>query len=175
MKKKKPSFEEALSAATLWCSAWDKDELSDEVLADRVAELLETKNGIRAFFAISLSSESALMDRIPESLLIQLRNAGEAVVDITAKNLAMSTAMSLHHKKNTEYELQSASERIKERCIDLLKKLESTLVKKRLDLLIAATEGEGEDVQFFNRWGYDVEQRLAIAESIYFVAENGKA
>ena len=49
MRKKSPSFEEAINAASLWCTAWEQGELSDEVLADRVSELLETRNGSRGF------------------------------------------------------------------------------------------------------------------------------
>ena len=172
MKKQKPNFEEALNAASLWCNAWDIEELSDEVLADRVSELLETKEGARAFFVISLSSKSPLMDRIPEPLLIQLRNAGELVVDLTVRNLAMSTAMSLHHQREESADLQIGSERIKERCIELLRKLEPSKVKARLEVLLAGTKGKGSDIEFLDHWKYDSQQKNAIAKSINSVAEN---
>ncbi len=171
MEKEKPSFEEALNAASLWCNSWAKEELSDEVLADRVSELLETQNGARAFFVISLSSESVLMDRIPEALLVQLRNAGEKVVELTARNLAMSTAMCLQHKRDANYDLQARSEKIKQRCIELLRNLDPNSVKRKLELLLEALEGKGEEIKFINRWNYDTEQKLAIAESIYSIAE----
>ncbi len=172
MKKKNPSFQEALNAASLWCDAWQKEELSDEVLADRIAELLETKIGARAFFVISLSSESALLDRIPEPLLVQLSKAAEIVVDLTVRNLAMSSAMSLHHKRNKNHEMHSSSERIKRRCIDLLKILDTNSVKKRVEILLSATQGEGSDTVFLERWNYDNEQKAAIKESIYSIAQN---
>ena len=104
MRKKSPSFEEAISAASLWCTAWEQGELSDEVLADRVSELLETRNGSRGFFAFSLSSNSPLMDRLPEALIFQLRKAGDSIVEITVKNFAMSTAMSIHHQRKKDSE-----------------------------------------------------------------------
>ncbi len=171
MQKQNPSFEEALNAAAIWCDAWQKEELSDEVLADRVAELLETKIGARAFFVISLSSKAVLMDRVPEALLIQLRNAGELVVDLTVRNLAMSSAMSLHHERNNDFDMQAGSEKVKQRCIELLRSLDPISVKKRLELLLWAIEGKGKDVEFLNRWNYDNSQKAAIAESIYSVAE----
>ena len=43
MKKQNPSFEEAMNAAAIWCTAWENGELSDEVLADRIDELLESE------------------------------------------------------------------------------------------------------------------------------------
>ena len=62
------------------------------------------------------------------------------------------------------------SERIKIRCIELLKLLDSTQVKKRLDVLLEATKGNGTDLKFINKWGYNDKQINAISESIYEVA-----
>ena len=171
MKKQNPSFEEAMSAASLWCSAWEAGELSDEVLADRVSELLETKNGARGFFVISLSSDSPLMDRFPDALMFQLRKAGKNIVDITAKNLAMSSAMELTHKRNKSPDQQVRSQKIRRRCIELLRLLDTFSVKERLEQLLCATQGKGKDVDFLKRWEYDDEQMKAIARAINLVAE----
>ena len=62
------------------------------------------------------------------------------------------------------------SERIKIRCIELLKLLDSTQVKKRLDVLLEATKGNGTDLNFINKWGFNDKQINAISESIYEVA-----
>ena len=109
------------------------------------------------------------MDRFPDALIFQLRSSGEIVVDLTVKNLAMSSAMIITHRNNKDpQEIQS--KRIKIRCIELLKLLDSTQVKKRLDVLLEATKGNGADLKFLNRWGYNDEQIKAISESIYEVA-----
>ena len=44
-------------------------------------------------------------------------------------------------------------------------------MKQRLETLLAATAGSGEDVAFLDRWGYDAEQKVAIAEAVLAVAE----
>jgi hypothetical protein len=44
-------------------------------------------------------------------------------------------------------------------------------VKQRLETLLEATGGKGEDVAFLDRWGYDAEQRSAIAAAVLAVAE----
>jgi hypothetical protein len=44
-------------------------------------------------------------------------------------------------------------------------------VKARLETLLEATHGAGEDVAFLDRWGYDAAQRAAIAEAVLAVAE----
>ena len=51
----KPSFYQSIDIANKWCKDWEEELLSDEVLADRVAELVKTKNGLRGFFAYALS------------------------------------------------------------------------------------------------------------------------
>jgi hypothetical protein len=166
-----PSFEEAMQAAALWCGAWEQGELSDEVLADRVAELVASRDGARGFFVVSLPAENPLMDRLPEALLMVLRAAGAGVVDLSVRNLAMSTAMVLTHGRSGAMEQQQGSARVKGRCLELLRLLEPHLVKSRLEAMLAATRGEGEDVAFLERWGYDGDQRQAIAAALLSVAE----
>ena len=104
MTELKPTFEQAMNASIIWCKNWDDDEISDEVLAERIGELLKNIDSARGFFVISLSSDSKLMDRLPDPLIYQLREAGELIVDLTVKNLAMSSAMEIHHLENIRLE-----------------------------------------------------------------------
>ena len=169
MNDQKPTFKEAMEATMIWCKSWENDEISDEVISDRIGELIKTVEGARGFFVVSLSIDCPLMDRFPDALIFQLRSSGDIVIDLTVKNLAMSSAMVItHHKNNNSQEIQS--ERIKIRCIELLKLLDSNAVKKRLDVLLEATKGNGTDLKFLDRWGYNDEQITAISESIYQVA-----
>ena len=169
MNEQKPTFKEAMEATMIWCKSWENDEISDEVISDRIGELIKTVEGARGFFVVSLSIDCPLMDRFPDALIFQLRSSGDIVIDLTVKNLAMSSAMVItHHKNNDSQEIQS--ERIKIRCIELLKLLDSNAVKKRLDVLLEATKGNGTDLKFLDRWGYNDEQITAISESIYKVA-----
>ena len=169
MNDQKPTFKQAMDATMLWCKSWENDEISDEVISDRIGDLIKTVEGARGFFVVSLSIDCPLMDRFPDALIFQLRSSGEIVVDLTVKNLAMSSAMIITHRRNKDpQEIQS--ERIKIRCIELLKVLDPAQVKKRLDILLDATKGNGTDLKFINKWGYDDEQINAISESIYEVA-----
>ena len=169
MNDQKPTFKEAMEATMIWCKSWENDEISDEVISDRIGELIKTVEGARGFFVVSLSIDCPLMDRFPDALIFQLRSSGDIVIDLTVKNLAMSSAMVItHHKNNDSQGIQS--EKIKIRCIELLKLLDSNAVKKRLDVLLEATKGNGTDLKFLDRWGYNDEQITAISESIYKVA-----
>tara|TARA_Y100001968_G_scaffold147460_1_gene134889 strand:+ start:302 stop:814 length:513 start_codon:yes stop_codon:yes gene_type:complete len=169
MNEKKPTFKEAMQASIIWCKSWENDEISDEVISDRIGELIKTVDGARGFFVVSLSIDCPLMDRLPDALIFKLRSTGEIVVDLIVKNLAMSSAMTItHREKRDPQEIQS--ERIKIRCIELLKLLDSIQVKKRLDILFEATKGSGPDLKFLNKWGYNNTQINAISESIFEVA-----
>ncbi len=171
MSSNKPTFEQSISISLLWCNAWESGELSDEVLADRVSELISTKEGARGFFVIALSSDCPLLDRLPDSLIFQLRAGGESIVDLTVRNLAMSSAMALLHQRNKDTKMQTGSERIRDRCIEILRLLQPDLVKLKLENLMNATRGKGKTyVNFLNRQEYDLEQIKAITKSICAVA-----
>ncbi len=169
MNNQKPTFKQAMDATMVWCTSWEKDEISDEVISDRIGELIKTVEGARGFFVVSLSIDCPLMDRCPDALIFQLKSSEEIVIDLTVKNLAMSSAMIIKHRINNNPQAIQ-SERIKVRCIELLKLLDSKQVKKRLDVLLEATKGKGTDLNFLSRWGYSEEQINAISESIYEVA-----
>ena len=212
-----PSFPQALAITGQWLELWENGELSDEVLADRVAELVVSRDGGRGFFAVSLAGDSPLLDRLPEPLVLALRAVGAPVVDLCLRNLAMSTAMALHHARSGDPQQQAGSERVASRCTELLRLLDPIQVKQRLETLWAAARagesgGEGisagdgaseasseasseggsessgngisngqaasaalssieEDQAFLQRWGYDAEQRNAIACALEAVAE----
>ncbi len=173
-----PSFPQAMEIAAQWIGLWEAGELSDEVLADRVGELVASRDGARGFFVVGLTGEAPLLDRLPEPLVVALRQAGPGVVDLTARNLAMSTAMVLHHRRSGDREHQAGSERVQLRSTELLRHLEPLAVKQRLEPLLAAAAEDGgseqaetEDRAFLDRWGYDAEQRQAIAAAIEAVAD----
>jgi len=170
MNDQKPTFKQAMDATMIWCKSWENDEISDEVIADRIGELIKTVEGARGFFVVSLSIDCPLMDRFPDALIFQLRSSGEIVVDLIVKNLAMSSAMVVTHQENNDPQ-GIQSERIKYRCIELLKSLDSNKVKNRLEVLIEATKGYGKDFDFLNKWNYSDKQRKAIVESIFEVAK----
>ncbi len=172
MKKEKNTFEESLKIALLFCNAWDQEELSDEILADKISDLIKTENGARGFFVISLSSDSPLMDRLPDPIVQKLRFGGDLIVDLTVRNLTMSSAMAVTHKRNKQFDQENSSKRIQRRCIELLRLLEPKLVKNRIESLLEGTKGIGKDVIFLKRWGYDNEQIQSIVSAINSIPEN---
>ena len=97
---KEISFMQAINISAQWCKEWEEELLSEEVLADRVAELIKTKNGLRGFFAYSLSDQDCyLLDKLPFSLVFKLQEVGASVVEIVVKNLIMSSAQIVVHDR----------------------------------------------------------------------------
>ena len=168
-----PDFGQAMEITAQWIGLWEGGELSDEVLADRVGELVASRDGARGFFVVALAGDSAVMDRLPEPLAEALRRAGEGVVDLTARNLAMSTAMAVHHCRVGDSGQQERSLRVQRRSTELLLWLDPEPVARRLEVLLEACAGRGEDVAFLQRWGYDAEQIRAIAGAIGMVGGTG--
>lgn len=164
------SFQDAIAQSSEWIRQWDQEELSDDVLADAVGQIVRERDGARGFFVASLTGESPLMDRLPEPLIHQLRMAGEGVVDLTVRNLAMSSAMAVHHKRHEDKAFLEGSLRVRSRCTDLLKQLDPGLVKGRLETLLQGLDSKGEDQEFLDRWGYDDEQKAEIKKAILDVA-----
>ena len=96
---KETSFTQAINISAQWCKEWEEELLSEEVLADRVAELIKTKNGLRGFFAYALSDQNCyLLDKLPFSFVFKLQEAGSDVVEIVIKNLIMSSAQIIVHE-----------------------------------------------------------------------------
>ena len=93
---KEASFTQAINISAQWCKEWGEDLLSEEVLADRISELIKTKKGLRGFFAYALSDKDCfLLDKLPFSLIYKLNEGGDAVTEIVVKNLIMSSAQIL--------------------------------------------------------------------------------
>ena len=53
MSRLEPSFQQAMEIAAGWLKQWDDEEISDEVIADRVGELVASRDGARGFFVVS--------------------------------------------------------------------------------------------------------------------------
>ena len=167
---KEASFTQAISISAQWCKEWDEDLLSEEVLADRIAELIKTRNGLRGFFAYALSDkECFLLDKLPFSLIYKLNEGGVAVTDIIVTNLIMSSAQIIIHRRDNNHEYEIASENVSDRCKAILRLLETKLVTKTVNQIIKNLNTMGNS--FDNSTKYDAEQRDFIKKQIFDIAQ----
>ena len=175
MKKKainlnETSFTQAINISAQWCKEWEEDLLSEEVLADRVAELIKTKNGMRGFFAYALSDQNCyLLDKLPFAFVFKLQEVGNDVVEIIVKNLIMSSAQIIIHDRENNIEYKSISKNISERCKSILRVLDTKLVTKTINQIIKDLDNLGNS--FDNSKKYDQEQKEFIKRQIFDIAQ----
>ena len=167
---KEASFTQAINISAQWCKEWEEDLLSEEVLADRLEELIKTKNGLRGFFAYALSDKDCfLLDKLPSSLMFKLNEGGSAVVEIVVKNLIMSTAQIIIHRRENNNEYEITSENISDRCKAILRILETKSVSKNINQLLKELDNMGNS--FDNSTKYDLEQKEFIKKQIHDIAQ----
>ena len=79
---KEASFTQAINISAQWCKEWTEDVLSEEVLADRIAELTKTRNGVRGS-SPNLSNNSVTNPfRVSSNPLLNLVNQSISSIDI---------------------------------------------------------------------------------------------
>ena len=167
---KEASFTQAINISAQWCKEWGEDLLSEEVLADRIAELIKTKNGLRGFFAYTLSDRNCyLFDKLPFSIVFKLTEGGKDVVEIVIKNLIMSSAQIIFHQRQNNLEYKASSENISERCKVILRLLETKLVTKTINAMIKDLDNLGNS--FNNSKKYDDEQKAFIKKQVFDIAQ----
>ena len=167
---KETSFMQAINISAKWCKEWGEDLLSDEVLADRISELINTRNGLRGFFAYALSdADCYLLDKLPYSIIFMLAEKGNDVVEIVIKNLIMSSAQIIIHERNEDFELKQTSQNIADRCKGILKILETKLVVTYINKVIEDLDNLGNG--FDNKTKYDDQQKAFIKDQIFDIAQ----
>ena len=167
---KEASFIQAINISAQWCKEWEENLLSEEVLADRIAELIKTKNGLRGFFAYALSDKDCfLLDKLPFSLIYKLNEGGKTVVEIVVKNLIMSSAQIIIHRRENNDEYEITSENISERCKAILRLLETQLVTKTVNQILKDLDTMGNSLN--NSTKYDIEQKNFIKKQFFDIAQ----
>ncbi len=170
MNFKEASFTQAINISSQWCKEWGEDLLSEEVLADRIAALIKTRNGLRGFFAYALSDKDCfLLDKLPFSLMYKLNEGGEAVAEIVVKNLIMSSAQIIIHRRDNNHEYEIASENISDRCKAILRLLETNAVTRSVNKLLRDLDNMGNS--FNNSVKYNSEQKEFIKKQILDIAQ----
>ncbi len=158
------SFERLSAVTRSLLTDLDSHRLTADQTQTIIVELLKAEKGPRAFFATLLTSETAVADQPSAPMIAALREIPETVGDILAKNLAMSTAMEWHHRRNGETKMAQGAAQVRMRSQYLLWQLEDSTTRPRLNAMLNSLEGEGDYSAFLSRWDYDSQQRTAIQE-----------
>ncbi|MDX1976723.1 MAG: hypothetical protein SFT94_03535 [Pseudanabaenaceae cyanobacterium bins.68] len=131
----------------------------------QVRALLQTANGARGFFVTYLTQAWEIDPDQEAEIVAALQLYPQA--ELLVKNLAMSTAMAIAHSRNGNLEQAAGSEQVQQRTRKLIAHLQTPELQ-----IIAQQMAEsalGNDLtyaDFLQKWGYDPEQRQAIAAAL---------
>ena len=161
------TFEGAIELTQSLLSLIEADQLSEADIEQAVRSLVKTQNGARGFFVTYLTDDRHSADRPSPGVVEALRSAPEIVAELLVKNLAMSSAMIVYHSRHQSEEKAAGSARVQKRSRNLIQILQmpacQTLASQMLESLQNA---KGEYEEFFQRWGYDEEQKLAMGSAV---------
>jgi len=155
------TFEEAIAYTDKLRSRTDLD---DAQLQSEITNLVKTANGARGFFVCFLTGEWELADNPSPAIIRALQAEPKAIAELLVKNLAMSTAMAIAHRRNGNQEQAQGSDRVAKRTALLIEKVDLSEVRAIASQMHdAATTNSGAYAAFLEKWGYDAEQKQAIA------------
>lgn len=161
------TFEQAIDFTEYLLEKMISGSLNEEEIREAIASLVKSENGARGFFVSYLTKESSLADNPSTGVISALESSPEIVGELLVKNLAMSAAMAVTHRRNNNEEMAMASERVCRRSTNLIEKLNLEQVTGKLkQLQESTTKGEGTYQKFLQKWGYDSEQLQVIEQAI---------
>jgi hypothetical protein len=157
------TFEQAIEQTQNLISARLNQEINAQQFAQGVQALVQSENGARGFFVTYLTLENDLADQPDEFLIQALGSSPEIVSELLVKNLVMSTAMGITHRRNQDEIMAQGSDRVQRRTQGLIQRLNLPQIATKAQELFRNAGGEpGHYSEFLDRWGYDAEQKQAM-------------
>lgn len=167
------TFEQAIELTHSLLDQLEQNTLSESEVEAAIANLVSSENGARGFFVNYLPDPRSFADDPSEAVVQALRTSPVIVADLMAKNLAMSTGMAIHHRRQQNEELAQGSDRVRSRSLQLIQRLQLPEMQDKLQQLQASVmSGTGTYQAFLDRWGYDAEQRGAIEAAVQQALEH---
>jgi hypothetical protein len=164
------TFEDAIALTQSLLDQREQATLQDADFAAAVAELTATHNGARGFFVAYLTDSRELMDSLLPVVASALKQSPAIAPELLVKNLAMSTAMEITHRRNHNPDQAAQSAQVQQRTAALMKLLGVPYFQTEAEGLWQGISAEaGSYAAFLKRWGYDAEQKTAIAQGLQAV------
>ncbi len=161
------SFTEAIALTQALLDGLEQGKVTTATLETTVAALVCSENGARGFFVTYLSDDRPLADQPMPTVVAALQTSSAIVSPLLVKNLAMSTAMAMTHRRNQDETMATGSERVRSRTLQLIQVLQLPQVQVEAQQLLQAIEmSTGSYQTFLERWGYDLEQRQAMQQTL---------
>ncbi len=160
------TFEAAIALTQRLLDTLSQEQL-DPSLKEIVSKLLCTRTGARGFFVAYLTDSRPFADEPDPEIIEALKSRPEEVSELLIKNLAMSTAMAITHTRNAQLDQVQQSMQVSRRSADLIGRVGGDrLTAEAQDLWQGVTDSSGSYTTFLKKWGYDDEQKAAIASRL---------
>lgn len=161
------SFEQAIAVTQALLEQMAQEELSESEIELVLRALVSTENGARGFFVTYLSDDRSFADPPSTAVITALQTAPTIVSPLLIKNLVMSTAMAITHRRHQNEALAQGSDRVRSRSEQLIRQLQLPELQTHTQLLLHSLHtGAGEYQAFLERWNYDAEQRQAMQQAL---------
>lgn len=160
------TFEQAIHLTHALLSEMEAG-LSEAVVESTLTDLVRSENGARGFFVTYLTNDRPFADQPSPAVIRALQASPEIVAELLVKNLAMSTAMAITHRRNQNEEMAQGSDRVQQRTANLIQLVQlPEVAEKAKRLQSSVVTGTGEYQAFLDRWNYDAEQRQSIQAAV---------
>ncbi|MBL1173893.1 hypothetical protein [Pantanalinema sp. GBBB05] len=161
------SFEQAIAVTQALLEQMAQEELSASEIELVLRALVSTENGARGFFVTYLSDDRPWADPPNSAVIAALKTAPAIVSPLLVKNLAMSTAMAITHRRNQHEELAQGSDQVRWRSAQLIQHLQCPELQVQAQALRHSIQtGTGDYQAFLERWSYDTEQQQAMQTAL---------
>jgi hypothetical protein len=160
------TFEGAIAQTQALLDQVAQQDWGGSTLEEQITALVASPNGARGFFVTYLTDERPFSDRATPDVIRALQSSPMLVAELLTKNLAMSTAMALYHRRNHDEESAKGSDQVRDRVTQLIPQLQLVALTERIAAFKETLKtGVGDYQSFLDRWGYDTEQRQAMLVS----------
>jgi hypothetical protein len=167
------SFQEAIALTQSLLAHLEQDKVTEAELEQTISALVNSENGARGFFVTYLSDQYLLADALNSAMLRALQTAPDVISPLLVKNLVMSTAMAITHRRNHNESLAEGSDQVRSRTSYLIQALPLPKLQEQAQKMATSLETNSGDYQpFLQRWGYDTEQRQAMWQAIQQLSFN---
>jgi hypothetical protein len=161
------TFEEAIALTQSLLQQRSQSSIEDAEVETTVTELVATHNGARGFFVAYLTDSRELIDSLLPVVASALKQSAAIAPELLVKNLAMSTAMEITHRRNQNPDQAAQSAQVQQRTAALMDLLGFPYFKADAEGLWQGLTAEaGSYAAFLKRWGYDAEQKTAIFQRL---------
>jgi hypothetical protein len=161
------SFEDAIAETQALLEKMASKSISDSEIQITITNLVKTQNGARGFFVTYLTDERPFIDSPSKGIINALQSSPDIVGELLVKNLVMSSATALAHRRNQDETMAQGSEQVRDRTLYLIKAVKLPIVSEKLqEMEKSLTTGQGEYQTFLERWDYDAEQKKVMKSAI---------